>query len=146
MIRYALRRMLLMVPTLFVIATLTFIMVRLAPGGPFMSEKAIPAAAQQALRHRYGLDRPLHEQYLVFLGNAARLDLGPSYKYPDREVRDIVWQGFAVSADGRHVVVVATLDNLLKGAATQAVQNLNLAFGLDDTCGLPLSAATEMAR
>ena len=52
MIRYTLRRLLLMVPTLLVIATLTFLLVRLAPGGPFMSEKAIPAAAQQELRHR----------------------------------------------------------------------------------------------
>ena len=124
MIRYTLRRLLLMVPTLLVIATLTFLLVRLAPGGPFMSEKAIPAAAQQELRHRYGLDRPLHEQYLTFLGNAARLDLGPSYKYPDREVRDIVWQGFAVSAElGAWALLVAVLIGVPLGVIAAVRQN-----------------------
>ena len=124
MIRYTLRRLLLMVPTLLVIATLTFLLVRLAPGGPFMSEKAIPAAAQQELRHRYGLDRPLHEQYLTFLGNAARLDLGPSYKYPDREVRDIVWQGFAVSAElGAWALLVAVLIGVPLGVLAAVRQN-----------------------
>lgn len=99
MTTYVLRRILLMVPTLLVIATLTFVLMRLAPGGPFMSEKDIPAKAKEELLHRYGLDRPLHEQYFAFLGNAARLEFGPSYKYPDRQVREIIFQGFAVSAE-----------------------------------------------
>ena len=99
MTTFILRRVLLMVPTLLVIGTLTFTLMRLAPGGPFMSEHEIPAAARQELLHRYGLDRPWPVQYLTFLGNAARLDFGPSYKYPDREVRDIILQGFTVSAE-----------------------------------------------
>ena len=124
MIRYALRRLLLMVPTLLVVATITFVMVRLAPGGPFMSEKAIPAAAEQALRHRYGLDRPLHEQYLTFLGNAVRLDLGPSYKYPDREVRDLVLEGFTVSAElGAWALLVAVLVGVPLGVLAAVRQN-----------------------
>ena len=99
MTTYVLRRVLLMVPTLFVIATLTFVLMRMAPGGPFMSEKEIPAKAKAELLQRYGLDRPLHEQYAAFLGNVVRLDFGPSYKYPDRQVRDIILQGFSVSAE-----------------------------------------------
>ena len=59
MTTYVLRRVLLMVPTLFVIASLTFVLMRLAPGGPFMSEKEIPAQAKAELLARYGLDRPL---------------------------------------------------------------------------------------
>ena len=60
MTTFILRRVLLMVPTLLVIATLTFVLMRLAPGGPFMSEKDIPARAKAELLSRYGLDRPLH--------------------------------------------------------------------------------------
>ncbi len=124
MIPFILRRILLMVPTLVVIATLTFALMRLAPGGPFMSEKDIPAQARQELLHRYGLDRPLLEQYLRFLGNAARLDFGPSYKYPDREVRDILWQGFAVSAElGGWALLLSLLIGIPVGTLAAVRQN-----------------------
>src|SRR5262249_14265316 len=66
---YVPRRVLSRVPPLFVIAPLTFALMRLAPGGPFLAEKDIPAAAKAELRHRYGLDRPLLGQYAAFLGN-----------------------------------------------------------------------------
>jgi len=98
-IAFLARRLLLMIPTLVVIGTLTFVLVRLAPGGPFQSEKDIPAKAKEQLMHRYGLDRPLWSQYASFLGNAARMDFGPSYRYPDRQVRDLILEGFAVSAE-----------------------------------------------
>ena len=65
---FVVRRLLLMIPTLWVIATLTFFMMRLAPGGPFLSEREIPPAALEQLKKSYGLDRPLHEQYFTFLG------------------------------------------------------------------------------
>ena len=129
MITFILRRILLMVPTLVVIATLTFTLVRLAPGGPFMSEKDIPAKARQELMHRYGLDRPLHEQYFTFLGNAARLDFGPSYKYPDREVRDILWQGFTVSAElGGWALLLALLIGIPVGIFAAVKQNQTADF------------------
>ncbi|MCE9626508.1 MAG: ABC transporter permease [Candidatus Eisenbacteria bacterium] len=124
MFRFVLRRLLLMIPTLWVIATLTFVLVRLAPGGPFMSEKEIPKAAKAELLHRYGLDRPLHEQYVTFLGNAARFDFGPSYKYPDREVREILLQGFAVSAElGGWALLVAVLFGVPMGVIAAMRQN-----------------------
>ena len=88
-----------MVPTLWVIATLTFFMMRLAPGGPFLSEREIPAAAKEALLARYGLDRPLGEQYGRFLVNAVKLDFGPSYKYPTQQVKEIIASGFPVSLE-----------------------------------------------
>jgi oligopeptide transport system permease protein len=113
-----------MVPTLVVIATLTFVLMRLAPGGPFMSEKDIPAKAKQELMHRYGLDRPLHEQYLSFLGNAARFQFGPSYKYPDRQVRDIILQGFAVSAElGGWALLLSLLIGVPIGTIAAVRQN-----------------------
>ncbi len=96
---FVLRRLLLFVPTLWAIATLTFLLVHAAPGGPFQAEKEIPAAARAQLRRTFGLDRPLAEQYGRFLWNAARGDLGPSYKYPQAQVRDLVRDGFRVSAE-----------------------------------------------
>ena len=124
MTTFVLRRVLLMVPTLLVIATLTFVLMRLAPGGPFMSEKDIPAKAKQELMHRYGLDRPLHEQYLAFLGGAARMEFGPSYKYPDRQVREIILQGFAVSAElGGWALLLSLLIGIPVGTIAAVRQN-----------------------
>src|SRR5256885_3473467 len=74
MVTFIVRRVLLMVPTLWAIATLAFFLVRGAPGGPFQSEKEIPAVARAQLMRRYGLDQPLHVQYVRFLGGVARLD------------------------------------------------------------------------
>ena len=124
MITYVLRRILLMVPTLMVIGTLTFALMRLAPGGPFMSDKEIPAKAKQELMHRYGLDRPLLQQYVTFLGNIARFDFGPSYKYPDREVREIILQGFGVSVElGGWALLLSLLIGIPVGALAAVKQN-----------------------
>ena len=124
MTTFVLRRMLLMVPTLLVIATLTFVLMRLAPGGPFMSEKDIPAKAKLELLHRYGLDQPLHVQYLSFLSGAVRMDFGPSYKYPDRQVRDIILAGFAVSAElGGWALLLSLLIGIPVGTIAAVRQN-----------------------
>lgn len=129
MITYVLRRILLMVPTLLVIGTLTFALMRLAPGGPFMSEKDIPAPAKQALLHRYGLDRPLGSQYLAFLGNMARFDFGPSYKYPDRQVREIILQGFGVSVElGGWALLLSLLIGIPVGVIAAVRQNQTADF------------------
>ena len=129
MITYVVRRVLLMVPTLLVIATLTFVLIRLAPGGPFQSEKDIPAKAKAELLARYGLDRPLHEQYASFLRNVVRLDFGPSYKYPDRQVRDIILQGFSVSAElGGWALLLALLVGVPLGTLAAVRQNQTADF------------------
>jgi len=99
MLTFLLRRVLLMVPTLWAIATVAFFLVRGAPGGPFQSEKEIPAAARAQLMHKYGLDQPLHVQYLRFLTGVARLDFGPSYKFPSRQVREIIAEALPVSLE-----------------------------------------------
>ncbi len=99
MTRFLVRRLLLFVPTLWAIATLTFALVRMAPGGPFLAEKEIPAAARAQLEHLYGLDRSLPEQYGRFLWNALHGDLGPSYKYPQQSVRHLVLSGLRVSGE-----------------------------------------------
>src|SRR5580765_961980 len=99
MATFLVRRVLLMVPTLWAIATLAFFLVHGAPGGPFQSEKEIPAVAKAQLMHKYGLDQPLHVQYLRFLAGAARLDFGPSYKFPSRQVREIIVEALPVSLE-----------------------------------------------
>ena len=124
MIRFVARRLLLFVPTLWVIATLTFFLVRLAPGGPFNAERDIPQAARAALAQKYGLDRPLAEQYATFLARAVRLDFGPSYKFPTRQVREIIAEGFPVSAElGGWALLVALLAGIPLGVIAALRQN-----------------------
>ena len=97
MIRFILRRLVVSIPVIFLVATTTFFIMRLAPGGPFLSERAIPPEIQAHLQAKYGLDQPLWIQYWRYLGNLVRLDLGPSYKYPERTVNQIIAEGFPVS-------------------------------------------------
>ena len=113
-----------MIPTLWVIATLTFFMMRLAPGGPFQSEREIPAAAREALLSRYGLDRPLLEQYGRFLVNAVRLDFGPSYKYPTQQVKEIIASSFPVSLElGVWALLLALVVGVPIGVIAASRQN-----------------------
>ena len=84
-------------PTLWVIATLTFFMTRYAPGGPFDSERAIPEEIKVKLQSHFGLDQPLFHQYLLYLKNLLHGDLGPSFKYPDWEVSELIATAFPVS-------------------------------------------------
>jgi oligopeptide transport system permease protein len=122
-----LRRVLMMIPTLWAIATLTFFLVRLAPGGPFLSERSIPEAVTQQLMHTYGLDRPLPVQYGRFLANAVRLDFGPSYKFPARQVREIILEAFPVSAElGGWALLLALLVGVPIGVLAAQRQNTAL--------------------
>jgi len=124
MLTFLVRRVLLIVPTLLVIGTLTFFMVRLAPGGPFLSEKEIPKAALEQLNRNYGLDQPLFTQYVRFISHAAVGDFGPSYKYPQRQVRDIIGEGFRVSAElGGWALLLATLLGVPIGVIAAVQQN-----------------------
>ncbi len=96
--RYIVKRLLLAIPLLWLILTLTFFLVRLAPGKPFRRERAIPAEIEAHLDRHYGLDRPWHVQYANYMRGLARLDFGPSYRYPDLTVREILLRGVRVSA------------------------------------------------
>jgi len=96
---YVLKRMLLAVLTVWVVITLTFFVMRAVPGGPFLSEKAISEAATKALEAKYGMDKPLFEQYLTYLTDVVtRLDFGPSLKQRGRDVIGIIIDGMKVSA------------------------------------------------
>jgi len=118
------RRVLLIIPTLWVIATLTFFLIHAAPGGPFQAERDIPAAAKEQLMRQYGLDQPLVRQYGHFLANAVRLDFGPSYKYPSRQVREIIFEALPVSAElGGWALLLAVLVGVPIGVIAAVKQN-----------------------
>jgi oligopeptide transport system permease protein len=93
------RRLLQAIPTLWVVATATFLLLRLAPGGPFDDEKPLPPEIKAQIEAHYGLDQPLYRQYFDFLGNLLQGDLGPSYKYPGWDVQEIIAQSFPVSLE-----------------------------------------------
>ena len=83
--------------TLWLLATLCFVLLRAAPGGPFDTEKAAPPEVQAALAAQYRLDRPLPAQYAAWLGDVLRGDLGPSFQYPDYTVNQLIAQALPVS-------------------------------------------------
>jgi len=112
MIRLLLRRLLELVPTVLVIVVASFALVRLAPGSPFSSEKEIPAEIRQKLEAKYGFDKPLPEQFIRYIGNLLKGDLGLSTKYPQRSVNEIIANGFPVSLT---LAAVALLWSLLVG-------------------------------
>ena len=112
MIYFLLRRLLELVPTALVIVVASFALVRLAPGSPFSSEKEIPAEIRQKLEEKYGFDKPLPEQFIRYLGNLLKGDLGLSTKYPQRTVNEIIANGFPVSLT---LAAVALLWSLIVG-------------------------------
>ncbi len=97
MIRYALWRILQGIPVLLIVASITFALLRFLPGGPFEREKALPPEILRNIEARYHLDEPLGRQYLRYLADLARGDLGPSYKYVGRDVSQILGEALPVS-------------------------------------------------
>jgi oligopeptide transport system permease protein len=97
MAAYILRRLLGTLPTLFAIVTIAFFLIRLAPGGPFDLERPLDAKIMENLNRAYGLDLPLWQQYLTYLGNLLRGDFGPSYVMHDFSVRELFAKGLPVS-------------------------------------------------
>ena len=97
MLRYFFKRVLHGVPVLIVVATLTFIIMRLVPGGPFDEEKKLPPEILANIQAKYHLDQPVITQYLLYLKQLAQGDMGPSYKYIGRDVADIISDTFPVS-------------------------------------------------
>jgi len=94
---YVLRRVVGFVPVLFVIVSVSFFLMRLAPGGPFDQERALPEQVRANIEARYHLDEPLWRQYLRYMGEVLHGDLGPSFRYPDRSVNELLALGFPVS-------------------------------------------------
>lgn len=109
MLSYTVRRLVGAVPTLFVIITLSFFMMRIAPGGPFDFERALPAAIEANLKKAYHLDQPLVVQYMLYLKSMLQGDLGPSFKYADYTVVQLISSGWPVSLKIGLTAILAAL-------------------------------------
>jgi len=99
MIRFIIRRVLISIPVLFIIAALAFFMIKKAPGGPFAKERSAPPEILRNLEAQYGLDKPVYEQFYIYVKNALQGDLGPSFRYANWSVNDLIRSGFPVSLE-----------------------------------------------
>lgn len=123
-IGYLIRRLAVMVPVFFFVITLVFFMIRFAPGGPFDGEKAVSPEILKNLNAKYHLDEPLLTQYLNYLGDLSRGDLGPSFKYANRTVNELIAQSFPVSLElGLISLVWALLIGLIAGGVASMRPN-----------------------
>ena len=110
MISYLIRRILWIIPVLFAVSVITFTLMHSVPGGPWDREKRLPAAVQARLNAEYGLDQPLVVQYVRWASDFVRGDLGPSYRFQDRRVNDIVMDGLPTTVQlGIMAFVLAVL-------------------------------------
>lgn len=110
MLRFSLSRLLQAIPVLLAVITVTFFLVRAAPGGPFDDEKAVAPEVQRALESAYNLDAPVWRQYVDYLGHLAQGDFGPSYRYPGRSVGELIMSGLPTTLElGLYAMLVAIL-------------------------------------
>ena len=124
MLRFIIRRVIVIVPMLFIIVSLTWVLVRLAPGNFYTDEKKLAQAIENNLRDKYGLDRPWHVQYRRVLWNIARFDFGTSMKYEGQTVNQILLRALPVSAAlGLSAYVLALLVGITLGTFAALRQN-----------------------
>jgi len=131
MLRYAFRRIAGVVPTLLVIITVSFFVVRLAPGGPFEQEQTLSPQVRANLDRAYGLDRPIPVQYWRYLRGLAHGDFGPSFKQHDFSVTELITQGLPVSGSlGITAVLLAILIGIPLGLAAAVWRQTLMDYGI----------------
>lgn len=130
MTKFILRRVLQAAPVLWAALTIAFFLMRLAPGGPFADEKSFPEESIRQLNRHYGLDKPILVQYCRYLGNVMRGDFGPSLKYPNRTINEIITAHFPVSLE---LGVYALLFALLVGTSAGVLASLRPNSAIDRT-------------
>jgi oligopeptide transport system permease protein len=112
------------IPVIFAVITITFFLVRAAPGGPFSSEKAVSDQVKAALEAQFQLDLPPHEQYLAYLGDLIKGDFGPSFNFPGRSVNELIFQGLPVTAElGFYALLIAVVIGTLSGVIASLKPN-----------------------
>jgi oligopeptide transport system permease protein len=124
---YVARRILTSIPTLLVIVTVAFFMMRIAPGGPFDRERALPAEIEKNVLAAYDLDQPLLLQYRDYLLGVLQGDFGPSFKYRDFTVAELLWTGFPASLEvGGIAIILAVVVGIGLGTLAALRQNTAL--------------------
>lgn len=128
--RHAITRLLGVIPTLLMLVTIAFFLIRVAPGGPFDSEKPLPPEIRANLDAKYHLDEPLIQQYFRYLGQILVFDFGPSYQYKDWTVNELIGRGFPVSLTlGLLALVLSFVVGTLVGIAAALRQNSFVDYG-----------------
>ena len=131
MLRHTLRGLLSLVPTLLMLITVAFFMMRMAPGGPFDTEKLLPPEIQANLEAKYHLDEPLLQQYFRYMGQIVVLDFGPSFQYKDWTVNELIAQSYPVSLTiGLLAMILAFFMGTMLGITAALRQNTRLDYSL----------------
>jgi oligopeptide transport system permease protein len=124
MISFVLRRLMSAVPTIFIVVTISFFLMRFAPGGPFNLERPLPPQTMANIMATYKLDQPLFSQYLTYLGNALTGDLGPSFIYKDNTVSELIGKALPYSVElGAYAILLALIGGVTLGTIAALRQN-----------------------
>jgi len=141
MVSFVCRRLFGVVPTLLVIVTLSFFLMRLAPGGPFDTQRRLPPEIQRNIAAAYDLDKPLYQQYFIYLDRLVHFDLGPSYRTKDFTVSELIADGLPVSARlGLSAMAIALLFGISLGTLAALRQNSATDYSLMSLamCGITI--------
>lgn len=124
MFKFILKRVIESIPTILILITVSFFLMRFAPGSPFSSERTLPPQIMENINAKYGLDKPVMEQYATYLTNVIQGDLGPSFKYKDFTVNELVSAALPVSAKiGLLAFIFALFFGVLIGTVAALRQN-----------------------
>lgn len=131
MFRFIGRRLLVAIPTLFLVITVAFFMMRAAPGSPFDTDRKLSPEIEKNVLAKFGMNKPLHEQYADYLAGVARGDLGPSLKYRDKTVLDILQENYKPSLRlGLSAILIAGVMGVSLGVLAALRQNRSLDYGV----------------
>jgi oligopeptide transport system permease protein len=140
MLSFALRRLLIIIPMALLVVSVTWVLIRLAPGNFYEGEKTLPPAIEENIRKKYGLDKPWYQQYFLMLSNVVRGDFGDSLKYQGETVNDIIKRHLPYSATiGALAYLVALIVGLSAGIIAALRQNSSFDYGSMATAMLGLS-------
>lgn len=140
MLSFIIRRLLLIIPMALLVITLTWALVRIAPGNFYTQEKKLPAAVEENIKKKYGLDKPWYQQYGIMMLNVVRGDFGDSLKYEGQSVNEIIWRHFPYSAIiGLLAYILALIIGLAAGIIASLKQNSGFDYGSMSIAMLGLS-------
>jgi oligopeptide transport system permease protein len=140
MLSYIIRRLLIIIPMALLVVTVTWILIRMAPGSFYSSEKKLPPAIEENIKRKYGLDKPVIQQYGILMSNIVRGDFGDSLKYEGQSVNEIIRRHFPYSATiGILAYILALIIGLAAGIVAALKQNSAFDYGSMSLAMLGLS-------
>ena len=129
MLNVLIRRVLIAIPVLVVVASLTFFFIRLAPGGPFDADKVVSPQVMKNLNAAYNLDAPLHEQYFDYMSGVVVGDFGPSFRYPGRSVSEMIYTGLPITFElAFYALMIAVALGIFSGVLAALKRNTFLDY------------------